>query len=124
MAPCTATLTTQQRAIKLVRAGRKRGQPAIHRQLAQTHDGGTAKARTRFHKQKCGPHGCGCVCTGGAHVVKKGREGFEKTVQPVFAAAFGLIRLCAFRCGVAVKIHTLVIQRIKFVFFLNGAGPA
>ena len=57
-------------------------------------------------------------------MVKKGRKRFKETVQLVLAAAFGFVRFCGFRSRIAVKIQTFVVQRIKFVFFLNGAGPA
>ena len=57
-------------------------------------------------------------------MVKEGRERFKETVQLVLAAAFGLIRFCGFRSRIAVKIQLFVVQCVKFVFFLYGAGPA
>ena len=50
--------------------------------------------------------------------------GFKEAVKPIFAAAFGLFTIGLARSGIAVNIHVLGIQRIKFVLIFYGACAA
>ncbi len=121
VAPCAAALTAQQRAICLMRTGGKGSQPAVNGKLAQAHDGGAAKACAGFHKQQGRPN------RGRAsriRMVKERRQGFKEAVKPIFAAAFGLFTIGLARSGIAVNIHVLGIQRIKFVLVFYGACAA
>ena len=121
VAPCAPPLTTQQRAISLMRTGRKGSQSAIDGKLAQTHDGGAAKACAGFHKQQGRPNRGRAARI---RMIKERRQGFKEAVEPILAAALGLFAIGLARNGIAVNIHALGIQRIKFVLVFYGACAA
>ena len=110
-----------------MRTGRKGRQPAVNGKLAQTHDGGAAKARTGFHKQQGRPNRGWAARSGTAtqvRMVKEWRQGFKEAVEPILAAAFGLFTIGLARSWIAVNIHVLGVQRIKFVLVFYGACAA
>ena len=127
VAPCAPALAAQQWAISLMRTGRKGRQPAVNGKLAQTHDGGAAKARTGLHKQQGRPNrgrAARSRLAARVRMVKERRQGFKEAVEPILAAAFGLFAISLARSGIAVNIHARGIQRIKFVLVFYGACAA
>lgn len=110
-----------------MRTGRKGRQPAVNGKLAQAHDGGAAKARAGFHKQQGRPNRGRTARSGrGARIrmVKERRQRFKEAVEPILAAAFGLFAIGLARSWIAVNIHVIGIQRVKFVLVFYGACTA